>query len=31
MEHGDASLVFFLFDLPFLDGKDLTGLPLIEG
>jgi bifunctional non-homologous end joining protein LigD len=30
MEHGDASLVFFLFDLLFLDGKDLTGLPLIE-
>jgi bifunctional non-homologous end joining protein LigD len=22
MEHGDASLVFFLFDLLFLDGKD---------
>src|SRR6202163_4140883 len=30
MEHGDASLVFFLFDLLFLDGEDLTGLPLIE-
>jgi DNA ligase D-like protein (predicted ligase) len=30
MEHGDASRVFFLFDLLFLDGKDLTGLPLIE-
>lgn len=30
MEHGDAALVFFLFDLLFLDGKDLTGLPLIE-
>jgi bifunctional non-homologous end joining protein LigD len=30
MEHGDASLVFFLFDLLFLDGADLTSLPLIE-
>jgi bifunctional non-homologous end joining protein LigD len=30
MEHGDASLVYFVFDLLFLDGKDLTGLPLIE-
>src|ERR1700730_7595873 len=30
MEHGDASLVFFLFDLLFLDGEDLTGLPLVE-
>ena len=30
MEHGDASLVFFLFDLLFLDGEDVTGLPLIE-
>jgi ATP-dependent DNA ligase len=30
MEHGDASLVFFLFDLLLLDGKGLMGLPLIE-
>jgi DNA ligase D-like protein (predicted ligase) len=30
MEHGDASLVFFLFDLLFLDGEDLTSLPLVE-
>jgi DNA ligase D-like protein (predicted ligase) len=30
MEHGDASLVFFVFDLLFLDGQDLTELPLIE-
>ena len=30
MEHGDAALAFFLFDLLFLDGEDLTGLPLIE-
>jgi bifunctional non-homologous end joining protein LigD len=26
----DGSLVFFLFDLLFLDGEDLMGLPLIE-
>lgn len=30
MEHGDASLVFFAFDLLFLDGEDLTGLALVE-
>jgi ATP-dependent DNA ligase len=30
MEHGDASVVFFLFDLLFLDAKDLMGLQLIE-
>jgi DNA ligase D-like protein (predicted ligase) len=30
MEHGDASLVFFVFDLLFLDGEDLTELPLID-
>src|SRR5580704_1588635 len=30
MEHGDAALVFFLFDLLFLNGEDLTGLPLVE-
>jgi DNA ligase D-like protein (predicted ligase) len=30
MEHGDASLVYFVFDLLFLDGQDLTGLPLME-
>jgi DNA ligase D-like protein (predicted ligase) len=29
-EHGDASLVYFVFDLLFLDGEDLTGLPLID-
>ena len=30
MEHGDASLVFFLFDLLLLDGEDLIALPLVE-
>jgi DNA ligase D-like protein (predicted ligase) len=30
LEHGDASLVYFAFDLLFLDGEDLTGLPLID-
>lgn len=30
MEHGDASLIYFVFDLLFLDGEDLTGLPLVE-
>jgi DNA ligase D-like protein (predicted ligase) len=30
MEHGDASLVYFVFDLLHMDGEDLTGLPLIE-
>ena len=30
MEHGDASLIFFAFDLLYLDGNDLMGLPLIE-
>jgi DNA ligase D-like protein (predicted ligase) len=30
MEHGDASLVYFVFDLLFLDGEDLTALPLID-
>lgn len=30
MEHGDALLVFFLFDLLFLDGEDLTELPLVQ-
>jgi bifunctional non-homologous end joining protein LigD len=30
LEHGDASLVFFVFDLLFLDGEDLMGLPLVE-
>jgi DNA ligase D-like protein (predicted ligase) len=30
MEQGDASLVFFLFDLLFLNGEDLTSLPLVE-
>jgi bifunctional non-homologous end joining protein LigD len=27
---GGGSLVFFLFDLLFLDGEDLRGLPLVE-
>jgi DNA ligase D-like protein (predicted ligase) len=27
---GQGSLVYFLFDLLFLDGEDLTGLPLID-
>jgi len=27
---GKGSLVFFLFDLLFLDGEDITGLPLID-
>jgi bifunctional non-homologous end joining protein LigD len=30
LEHGDASLVYFVFDLLFLDGEDLTGLPLVD-
>lgn len=30
METGDAALVFFAFDLLFLDGEDLRALPLIE-
>jgi DNA ligase D-like protein (predicted ligase) len=30
MEHGDASLVYFVFDLLYLDGEDLTGLPLVD-
>jgi len=30
MEHGDASLVYFVFDLLHLDGEDLTGLPLVD-
>jgi bifunctional non-homologous end joining protein LigD len=30
MEHGDALLVYFCFDLLFLDGKDLTSLPLVD-
>jgi DNA ligase D-like protein (predicted ligase) len=30
MEHGDASLVFFLFDLLFLNGEDLTSSALVE-
>jgi bifunctional non-homologous end joining protein LigD len=30
LEHGDASLVYFVFDLLFLDGDDLTSLPLID-
>jgi ATP-dependent DNA ligase len=30
--HGDAAadLIYFLFDLPHLDGEDLTRLPLLE-
>jgi bifunctional non-homologous end joining protein LigD len=30
MEHGGASLVYFVFDLLYLDGEDLTGLPLVD-
>jgi ATP-dependent DNA ligase len=30
LEHGDASLVYFVFDLLHLDGEDLTGLPLVD-
>jgi hypothetical protein len=30
MEHGDAALVYFVFDLLYLDGEDLTGLPLVD-
>jgi DNA ligase D-like protein (predicted ligase) len=30
LEHGDASLVYFVSDLLFLDGEDLTSLPLID-
>lgn len=31
-DSGNAdALVFFLFDLLFLDGEDLTGLPLLNG
>ena len=30
MEHGDASLVYFVFDLLHLDGEDLTGLSLVD-
>lgn len=30
LEHGDASLVYFVFDLLFLDGEDLTEVPLID-
>ena len=27
---GQGSLVFFLFDLLFVDGEDITGLPLVD-
>jgi DNA ligase D-like protein (predicted ligase) len=30
LEHGDASLVYFVFALLFLDGEDLTALPLVD-
>jgi bifunctional non-homologous end joining protein LigD len=30
LEHGDAALVSFVFDLLYLDGEDLTGLPLVD-
>jgi DNA ligase D-like protein (predicted ligase) len=30
LEHGDASLVYFVFDLLFLDGEDLTSLALVD-
>lgn len=29
VEHGNASLVYFVFDLLFLDGDDLVNLPLV--
>jgi DNA ligase D-like protein (predicted ligase) len=30
LEQGDASLVYFVFDLPFLDGENLTAMPLVD-
>lgn len=30
LEHGDALLTYFVFDLLHLDGEDLTGLPLLD-
>jgi bifunctional non-homologous end joining protein LigD len=30
LEHGDASLIFFAFDLLYLDGENLTELPLVD-
>ncbi len=30
LEHGDASLIYFVFDLLYLDGENLTALPLID-
>jgi bifunctional non-homologous end joining protein LigD len=30
LEYGDAALVYFVFDLLFLDGEDLTSLPLVD-
>jgi ATP-dependent DNA ligase len=30
LENGDASLVYFVFDLLFLDGEDLMGIPLVD-
>ena len=30
LEHGDASLIFFAFDLLFLDGESLMALPLVD-
>jgi hypothetical protein len=29
-DHGDASLIYLLFDLLFLDAEDLTGLSLVD-
>jgi ATP-dependent DNA ligase len=30
MEHGDAPLIYFVFDLLFLDGENLMALPLVD-
>lgn len=30
LEHGDASLVYFVFDLLFLEGEDVTTVPLVD-
>jgi ATP-dependent DNA ligase len=30
LEHGDAALIFFVFDLLYLDGENFTVLPLID-
>jgi ATP-dependent DNA ligase len=30
LEHGDAALIYFVFDLLYLEGEDLMDLPLVE-